>query len=152
MTEEILSIGNRIRILIKIWVNQWRHFFPSLSAPDHPRAKNNRVYYQRILQNRTRIRPHIVTDRESLDGIANKRPDDDDWEDRDSYEQLCRQNASHVKHSRVKSTVSICCILVECKRSRKALLSLSSQSSSVSLTASSQRRTSLESTSHILVS
>jgi hypothetical protein len=73
-------------------------------APEHARALANKEYYLELLRNRTsnanfessdlKLLP-ITIKNENL-SIKNQRPRDY-LEERESYEQLCRQNGSNVK-------------------------------------------------------
>jgi hypothetical protein len=72
-------------------------------APEHARAKGNKEYYLDLLRNRTsnadfnssdlKLLPTMIKN-ENL-SIKNQRPKDY-LEEREVYEQLCRQNGSNV--------------------------------------------------------
>ena len=76
-----------------------------LVAPEHNRAKNNREYYMELLRNRTltsntensdlKLIP-VVIKNENLN-IKNQRPKDY-LEEREVYEQLCRETDPKVKN------------------------------------------------------
>ena len=100
----------------------------SISAPNHMRARNNKIYYEKIIRNRTlteeqqQQRHSDSKFRETIDRtsvpmrrkektyrISNERPDDL-FEEREIYEQLCRQNGSVVRwHERPVVLSKILC-------------------------------------------
>ena len=89
-------------------------------APDHIRANNNKIYYERVIQNQTltekQRKGDMGTNDESDDDslnlkfisrniknkkfqIKNQRPDDV-LDERDAYEELCRKNVSQLSPQR----------------------------------------------------
>jgi len=80
--------------------------------PNHDNAKHNKIYYETIVHNRTLTEQQQkgdmdINDSENLQLIStinkdkkyeikNQRPDDV-GKDRDTYEELCRQNGTQVK-------------------------------------------------------
>ncbi|CAF0724352.1 unnamed protein product [Didymodactylos carnosus] len=88
-------------------------------VPDHLRAKNNKIYYEAIIKNRTLTKQqrkgdlghddndlgakitHIEIKRSTNDNfeVKNIRPSDY-LEEREIYERLCRQNTTHLNVAR----------------------------------------------------
>lgn len=103
-----------------MWNTRWqlrKRYLPSVSnrsrkyadrrirlriAPNHVRAKNNKVYYETVIHNRTlasRQRNQTLLTTKTTDKaytVHNERPDDF-LEERDIYEKLCRQNGTQVR-------------------------------------------------------
>jgi hypothetical protein len=82
--------------------------------PNHVRANNNKIYYETVIKNQTLAKKQKgdsgISDSESLKMIStidkdkkyqiiNQRPDDY-LEEREIYEELCRQNGTQVKFFR----------------------------------------------------
>ena len=90
-------------------------------APNHTRANNNKIYYEKLIKNRT-LTQHQRKDHLAVKATAkvqrlsqlklnesykinNERPDDSEEEIED-YEELCRQNGSRVSAARLVSLTS----------------------------------------------
>jgi len=96
-----------------------------LLDPNHVRANSNKISYETIIKNQT-----LTINKDKTYEIKNQRPDDDDDEDleeREIYEALCRQNETEVKSNvRCKSSetnVEIACDLTEHGRNSIVFLS-----------------------------
>ncbi len=89
--------------------------------PNHVRANSNKISYKTIIKNRT-----LTINKDKTYEIKNERPDDDDedLEEREIYETLCRQNETEVKYNYLFSNIFYC--LVTSNTSIKIFLSLSS--------------------------
>ena len=104
-------------------------------APEHPRAHSNREYYMDLLRARApngsaensdlTIVPAVIKN-ENLK-INNQRPKDY-LDEREAYEQLCRQTEAKVKTNLNANNDQIeFFYLVKSQTSSKTILSLSSQ-------------------------
>jgi len=93
-----------------------------LLDPNHVRANSNKISYETIIKNQT-----LTINKDKTYEIKNQRPDDDDDEDleeREIYETLCRQNETEVKSNYLFFNIFNC--LVPSNISIKIILSLSS--------------------------
>ena len=84
-----------------------------LAAPDHVRAINNKIYYEDLLRNRTIALEQekidlssgvikLLPNAKKTDAIKIKNPRPSDYlEEREVYEQLCRQNGSKVSSNSI---------------------------------------------------
>ena len=91
-------------------------------APNHVRANNNKIYYQSLLNNRTLSKEGPANTKKYQ--ISNERHDDQ-MEEREIYEKLCRQNGTEVKGFSDLQIILSLQFLVESKTTIKIILSLS---------------------------
>jgi hypothetical protein len=70
--------------------------------PNHVRANSNKISYKTIIKNRT-----LTINKDKTYEIKNERPDDvdEDLEEREIYETLCRQNKTEVKSNYLFSNI-----------------------------------------------
>lgn len=98
--------------MVKINVILSGNLLCCFSAPDHFRAKNNKVYYEDVIRGRILAKRQRKNDTEINDStnlkliqissngksyqINNNKRTDEDFEEQESYEKLCRQNGPQV--------------------------------------------------------
>ena len=86
---QLVKIDRLNRYLTKIFV--------LLIAPDHARARSNREYYLDLLRNQTSNANFDSTNLKLLPMVIKNQRPKDHLEDREVYEELCRQDESKVK-------------------------------------------------------
>jgi hypothetical protein len=109
-------------------------------APDHDRANNNKIYYENIIKNQTLTKQRngdivindslnqkliLTIDKEKIYQINNQRSDDD-FENREFYQKLCRQNGTEVNFKSIYVCFNLLYTLVKFRTTSKIILSLSS--------------------------